>query len=209
MQSCGGQNWQRQCAKLDKVIEIVPYKPGWPDEFQQIALKLRAGLGELAVRIDHIGSTAVPGLPAKDVIDIQVSVNALDDRVLRAMTALGYTLPEGIWPRVADHCPPNFIGPETEWEKLLFRPPLGQRRTHVHVRVQGRANQRYPLLFRDYLRTHTATANAYAELKRRLARNLADPQTYPDVKDPAVDLIYLAAEDWAAATDWLPGPADV
>ena len=208
MQSCGGQNWQRQCAKLDKVIEIVPYKLGWPDEFQQIALKLRAGLGELAVRIDHIGSTAVPGLPAKDVIDIQVSVNALDDRVLRAMTALGYTLPEGIWPRVADHCPPNFIGPETEWEKLLFRPPLGQRRTHVHVRVQGRANQRYPLLFRDYLRTHTATANAYAELKRRLARNLADPQTYPDVKDPAVDLIYLAAEDWAVATDWLPGPAD-
>lgn len=49
---------------------------------------------------------------------------------------------------------------------------------------------------------------AYAELKRRLAANLADPRTYPDVKDPAVDLIYLAAEEWAAATGWEPGPSD-
>jgi GrpB-like predicted nucleotidyltransferase (UPF0157 family) len=76
------------------------------------------------------------------------------------------------------------------------------------MRVQGRANQRYPLLFRDYLRTHPATAQAYAELKRRLAQHLADPRMYPEVKDPAVDLIYLAAEDWAAATLWQPGPSD-
>jgi GrpB-like predicted nucleotidyltransferase (UPF0157 family) len=74
--------------------------------------------------------------------------------------------------------------------------------------VQGRANQRYALLFRDYLRAHPATAAAYAELKRRLAQHLADPQTYPEVKDPAVDLIYFAAEDWAVATHWQPGPSD-
>jgi GrpB-like predicted nucleotidyltransferase (UPF0157 family) len=66
----------------------------------------------------------------------------------------------------------------------------------------GRANQRYPLLFRDYLRMHPATAEAYGELKRRLAQNLADWETYPDVKDPAVDLIYFAAEDWATASGW-------
>ena len=53
-----------------------------------------------------------------------------------------------------------------------------------------------------------ATAEAYAELKRRLARSLADPQTYPEVKDLAVDLIYLAAKDWAAATNWQAGPSD-
>ena len=76
------------------------------------------------------------------------------------------------------------------------------------MRVLGRANQRYALLFRDFLRGHPATAAAYAELKRRLAENLADPDTYPDVKDPAVDLIYLAAEEWAAATRWQPGPTD-
>jgi GrpB-like predicted nucleotidyltransferase (UPF0157 family) len=187
------------------MIEIVPYRQSWPQEFLEIASVLRHGLGPLALRIDHIGSTSVPGLAAKDVIDIQITVTALDDALIAAMTAIGYTLPEGTW---RDHRPPGFAGPESEWQKLLFRPPPGQRRTNTHVRVQGRANQRYPLLFRDYLRAHPATAQAYAELKHRLAEHLADPRTYPEVKDPAVDLIYFAAEDWAAATHWQPGPSD-
>ena len=78
----------------------------------------------------------------------------------------------------------------------------------MHVRVQGRANQRYPLLFRDYLRAHPGPTGAYAELKRRLAAHLADPDTYPEVKDPAVDLIYFAAEEWAEVTGWEPGESD-
>ena len=90
----------------------------------------------------------------------------------------------------------------------MFKPPPGQRPTNLHVRIAGRANQRYALLFRDYLRTHLTAAQAYVELKRRLAQNLADPDTYPDVKDPAVDLIYFAAEDWAATTLWQPSPSD-
>jgi GrpB-like predicted nucleotidyltransferase (UPF0157 family) len=187
------------------VVEIVTYKERWPAEFREIAVVQRRALGELALRIDHIGSTSVPGLAAKDVIDIQITVAALDERVITPMTAIGYTQPEGLW---RDHRTPLFVGPEIEWEKLYFRAPAGQRRTNTHVRAQGRANQRYALLFRDYLRAHPATAAAYAELKRRLTANLADPQTYPDVKDPAVDLIYLAAEDWATATNWQPGPTD-
>jgi len=186
------------------MVEIVPYQENWPTEFQAIAASLRRALGEVAVRIDHIGSTSVPGLPAKDVIDIQITVAALDDRVITAMTTLGYTLLEGR----RDHPPPNLDEPEAEWEKLLFLPPPGQRRTHTHVRMQGRANQRYALLFRDYLRGHPATAEAYAELKRRLAQHLSDPQTYPEVKDPAVDLIYLAAEEWAVVAHWEVGPSD-
>ena len=186
------------------MVEIVSYQEKWPVEFQVIALGLRRALGELALRIDHIGSTSVPGLPAKDVIDIQITVAALDDRVRSAMAALGYTLREGM----RDHRPPDAVGSETEWDKWLFMPPPGQRRTHTHMRVQRRSNQRYPLLFRDYLRAHPATAEAYAELKRRLAQSLADPQMYPEVKDPAVDLIYLAAEEWAAVTGWQAGPSD-
>jgi GrpB-like predicted nucleotidyltransferase (UPF0157 family) len=84
---------------------------------------------------------------------------------------------------------------------MYFHPPANQRRTNTHVRVPGRANQRYPLLFRDYLRAHPQTAEAYARLKRALAEHLADPFMYPDVKDPAVDLIYLAAEKWAEQTN--------
>jgi len=78
----------------------------------------------------------------------------------------------------------------------------------VYIRVQGAANQRYALLFRDYLRAHADSAQAYAELKRRLGQHLGDPKTYPDVKDPAVDLIYFAAEAWAVATGWRPGLSD-
>lgn len=186
------------------MIEIVTYQERWPSEFQAIAAPLRKGLGKLALRIDHIGSTSVPGLSAKDLIDIQITVAALDDQVRAAMDGLGYTLREGL----RDHLPPGMIGPAGDWEKWFFIEPPGQRLTNTHVRMQGHANQRYALLFRDYLRAHPLTAAAYAELKRRLAQSLADPQTYPDVKDPAVDLIYLAAEDWAAATHWQVGPSD-
>jgi GrpB-like predicted nucleotidyltransferase (UPF0157 family) len=122
------------------------------------------------------------------------------------MLRLRYSQVEGIQ---RDHRPARAVGDEAEWEKWYFKPPPGQRRTHTHVRVAGRANQRYALLFRDYLRAHPATAETYAELKRRLAQNLADPGTYPEVKDPAVDLIYLATEEWAQATGWRPGASDV
>ena len=187
------------------MVEIIPYQESWPSEFQKLAVQLREALGPLALRIDHIGSTSVPGLAAKDIVDIQITVAALDEPVRSALLTLGYIQPEGVW---RDHRPPHVDGPETDWEKWFFHPPPGQRPTNTHVRVQGRANQRYALLFRDYLRAHPLTAEAYAELKRRLAKHLADPQTYPEVKDPAVDLIYFPAEAWAAATHWQPGPSD-
>ena len=187
------------------MVEIIPYQERWKREFQEIAAVLRSRLGALALRIDHIGSTSVPGLAAKDVIDIQISVRELDEELTRAMLDLGYRLPE-MEPR--DHRPPGAEGPDSDWQKLYFHTPPGQRRTHTHVRVMGRANQRYALLFRDYLRTHPDSAAAYAELKRRLAANLADETTYPDVKDPAVDLIYFAAEAWAEATGWQPEGTD-
>jgi GrpB-like predicted nucleotidyltransferase (UPF0157 family) len=187
------------------MIDIIPYQETWPSEFKGIGSALRKGLGSLALRIDHIGSTSVPWLAAKDVIDIQITVADLSQEVHQRMLALGYTRLDEI---SRDHRPAQTTHDETQWEKWYFKPPPAQRPTHVHMRVIGRANQRYPLLFRDYLRTHLATAQSYAELKRRLAHNLADPETYPDAKDPAVDLIYLAAEEWAAAVHWEPGESD-
>jgi len=184
---------------------IVDYKESWPQEFAQIARQLREGLGDVALRIDHIGSTAVPGLPAKDIIDIQITVKALDSEVIAALQALGYTLPDLEY---RDHVPPGANENPTQWEKLLFNAPIGQRRTHTHVRIDGRANQRYPLLFRDYMRAHPRTAQAYARLKTMLAEHLAEPRMYPEVKDPAVDLIYLAAEEWATQTGWQPAESD-
>ncbi len=184
----------------------MPYIEGWPDEFQAIAGRIRQGLGDLALRIDHIGSTAVPGLAAKDIIDVQVTVAALAEPVESAMAEVGYVRLREI---SKDHAPAGAAGPDTDWEKWYFTAPEGQRRTNTHVRVAGSANQRYPLLFRDYLRAHPATAAAYAELKRRLAAGLADPDDYPDVKDPAVDLIYLAAVGWAKEVGWQQQPTDI
>ena len=72
------------------MITIIPYNPAWRDEFVQIGGILRRGLGELAIRIDHIGSTAVPGLAAKDIIDIQITVGQLTPRLERFIELAGY-----------------------------------------------------------------------------------------------------------------------
>ncbi len=188
------------------MVTIHPYQPDWPSLFQEIASTLRQALGRSALRIDHIGSTAVPGLAAKDRIDIQITVATLSDELLSSMLALGLTRYKDL---IHDHVPPGADNADQEWEKWLFVQRGGRCDANIHVRILGRLNQRYPLLFRDYLRCHPATADAYGELKRRLAANLADPNTYPDVKDPAVDLVYLAAEEWATTTGWVMGEADV
>ena len=187
------------------MIEIVAYKNSWPFEFREIAVALRKSLGPLALRIDHIGSTSVPGLAAKDVIDIQMSVSAFSPELLSAISTLGYSHLEDFR---SDHRPARAEEADSEWQKWFFNPPPGQRRTNTHVRIQGRANQRYALLFRDYLRARPATAASYGELKRRLAQNLPDLRAYAETKDPAVDLIYLAAEEWAISISWKPGQSD-
>jgi GrpB-like predicted nucleotidyltransferase (UPF0157 family) len=188
-------------------IAIVPYDDRWPSEFGRIGTALREALGDLALRIDHIGSTAVPALAAKDVIDVQVTVEALDAAAIAApLTPLGYRIWEGI---AEDHVPPGWDEAPGEWQKLYFHAPAGQRRTHLHVRQENRANQRYALLCRDYLRAAPTTAGAYAQIKEALARLHPDDQdAYYDVKDPVCDIIIDAAERWAAVTGYVPGPSD-
>lgn len=188
------------------MLEIVPYQDRWPAEFRQIGAVIRKGIGKLVLRVDHIGSTSVPGLAAKDILDIQVTVAQFDDQLKTAITAAGYLLRENIR---HDHIPPGLTGPETDWQKWFLRVPQVSRLVNVHVREHGKPNQRYALLFRDYLRAHPPTAAAYAELKRRLVASLANQEDYPEVKDPAVDLIYFAAEDWAEKVSWHPGPSDI
>jgi GrpB-like predicted nucleotidyltransferase (UPF0157 family) len=176
------------------MIDIAEYKPLWPTEYKSLSDRLRAALGTKALRIDHIGSTAVPRLCAKDVIDIQVSVAALDQSITKSLQEARFIFRPDI---KYDHIPPGQSSETASWEKLYFNAPADERRAHIHVRVQGSPNARYPLLFRDYLIAHPHMAAAYGELKRRLAVSLIDEGAYADVKDPAVDLIYFAAEAWA------------
>jgi GrpB-like predicted nucleotidyltransferase (UPF0157 family) len=180
------------------MVVIAAYRDDWPAAFEAIRRRLASILGERALRIDHVGSTSVPGLDAKDVIDVQVSVRSLADADVLANA--GYR----VFPAAWDHVPPGAPDDEREWSKRLFNNPECERRANIHVREAGRANQRYALLFRDYLRTHAAAAEAYARMKRALAQEQLDLDAYTDVKDPACDLIWIAAEDWAAATGWSP-----
>jgi GrpB-like predicted nucleotidyltransferase (UPF0157 family) len=180
-------------------VAIVDYDPTWPDQFGQLAAALRRQLGDPVLAIDHIGSTSVPGLAAKDIIDLQVTVADLADadRLAPAFQQAGYAAT----PYRLDHRPAGDASDPGLWEKRLWRSPpgAGRRRVNVHVRVAGWPNQRYALLFRDYLRVRPRAAAAYERLKRGLADRVGDDlAVYTELKDHACDLIVVAAEDWAA-----------
>jgi GrpB-like predicted nucleotidyltransferase (UPF0157 family) len=184
------------------MIVIHDYKPSWPEEFESIRASLLQILGPLALRIDHIGSTSVPGLGAKDVIDIQITVQALTFDIRERLIQAGYEH----WPTITqDHVP---LGEDTNpklWAKYLFNQPRASRRANIHVRVDGNPNQRYPLLFRDYLRAHPNSARSVELIKREIAkRHAEDVEAYYDIKDPVYDLIWDAALDWSRHTRWQP-----
>ena len=96
------------------MIIIAPYNPNWRDEFVTIGVPLRQALGDLALRIDHIGSTAVLGLAAKDIIDVQIAVRSLDPAVEKALGRDGYARVVHI---AQDHVPPGGIAESAEWAK--------------------------------------------------------------------------------------------
>jgi GrpB-like predicted nucleotidyltransferase (UPF0157 family) len=184
------------------MIVINDYNPAWPTEFEVIRLSLLEILGPLALRIDHIGSTSVPGLGAKDVIDIQITVEALAPEVRHRLLEADYEY----WPAITqDHVPLGEDDDPKLWAKFLFNQPNGRRRANVHVRLEGNPNQRYPLLFRDYLRAHPNSARTIELIKRAIVKRHADDlEAYYDIKDPVYDLIWEAARDWSRQTNWKP-----
>ena len=121
------------------MVTIVDADPEWPSEFEQIRSQLRDALGSTALGIEHIGSTSVPGLPSKDVIDVQIAVADEDafEPVSAALTTKGWRRPPGVW---SDHPVPGLDADASQWRKVFFDEPAGARLTHVHVRVAGRAN---------------------------------------------------------------------
>ena len=188
------------------MIAIVPYRSAWPMEFSSLGRELREVLGDVALRIDHIGSTSVLGLPDKDVIDIQVTAAGFDPRIEEALGGVGYRRLAHI---SRDHVPPGSSVTDEDWAKWFFKGAADQRPTNLHVRLTGRANQRYPLLFRDYLRTHDSVAQAYGQVKSALARlHPTDVDAYYAVKDPVCDIVMGGAEAWAAQVGWTPGSSD-
>lgn len=182
------------------MIVIHPYDERWPAEFAALRTQLAQALGPRALHIAHIGSTAVPGLAAKDIIDIQVGVQALDPELVTLLVDSGF---EYVPRHPVDHLPPGATDPPEQWQKLLFRGLPPRRPCHVHLRPVGHANQRYALLFRDYLRHHPGSRMTIEVIKRELARLHAnDVDAYYAVKDPVYDLVWQSARDWAQRSGW-------
>jgi GrpB-like predicted nucleotidyltransferase (UPF0157 family) len=176
-------------------IEIHAYDQSWPTLFSEIGGQLRSHLGRVALRIDHIGSTAVPGLAAKPVIDIQNSVTLLD--------------PIAPFQRPLEASGLRYVADNPELTKRYFREQPGHRRTHVHVRRAGSFSEQFALLFRDFLRAHDTEADAYARHKKELARKYRnDRQGYVNAKTPYVWEIIRSADAWAQRTGWEPPASD-
>lgn len=186
------------------MIEIVPYRASWPEEFTALGAALRRTMGARALAIHHIGSTSVPGLAAKDVIDLQLTVASLDEPLDDRLRAAGFLPREGVF---EDHLPPGAtLDPEELRKRFVVHPG---RRIHLHVREAGRFNGRYSLLCRDFLRGHPLAAAAYAEVKRGLARHFPeDADVYYEIKDPVFDVLMAGAEEWALRIDWSLPPSD-
>src|SRR5450432_2463624 len=139
------------------MITIDPYDPTWPARFDAEAASIRGLLGELALRVEHVGSTAVPGLAAKPVVDIQVSVPSLEPmgNFIERFFQIGYGhIPLGAFDLVYPYFQKPAIGPSTH---------------HVHLCLVGSEHERKHLAFRDYLRNHPVVAAEYVTLKRQLA----------------------------------------
>jgi dephospho-CoA kinase len=183
---------------------IVDYTDDWPARAASLIATLRNQLGARAARIEHIGSTAIPGMAAKDVLDLQISVTSLEDTALEFDQPLG-SLGFRRTPYEQDHVPAGRPDDGREWVKRLWA-----RRDHpggdvnLHVRLVGSPNERLALLFRDWFRTHPEATPAYATFKRSLAAAVPDIAAYTDIKDPVVDLVITVADTWAADTGWQP-----
>jgi GrpB-like predicted nucleotidyltransferase (UPF0157 family) len=141
-------------------LEVVPYDPSWPALFERIAEPVRRALAGLDAAVEHVGSTAVPGLAAKPVIDVDVVVGAPDavPAATDRLHGLGYVAEgdKGIAGRAAFRRPPDAVP------------------HHLYVVVASGAPHRDHVEFRDWLRGHAEDAAAYAVLKRSLAATYRD-----------------------------------
>jgi GrpB-like predicted nucleotidyltransferase (UPF0157 family) len=159
-----------------ETVAICDYSPLWPAMFEAEAQALREALGPSVVRVEHIGSTAVPGMGAKPIIDILVGAESLPaiERGIPGLVALGYRY----IPEFEDQLPQR---------RYLVRPSPGPARFHVHAVEIGGPFWTEHLAFRDALRSDRELFNEYLALKRRLAEaHHADSAGYTDAKAPFI-----------------------
>ncbi len=178
-------------------VTVHAYRPEWVAEAAGLAEALAEAVPR-AVAIEHIGSTSIPGMAAKDCLDMMIVVRDFEDsEVERNLVRLGYRRRPEPW---------NNLEPAEgrEWPKMVFAPPVGGRSRNLHVRLEGSGTARVALLFRDHLRAHPTRTGWWSELKIAAASGAADLAAYGRVKYPAWCLLMELAESWARETGWRP-----
>jgi dephospho-CoA kinase len=205
---------QRQIARAP--ARLVSADPTWPVQAQRIIARLKSACGHKAVRVDHIGSTALPEFPdfqAKDVIDVQVTVESLAvaDELAESLLSAGYPRIERITEDVAKHDARSTIGRYDHnddpalWHTRIHASADPGRPTNVHIRVDGWPNQQFALLFVDWLAANPDVRAEYLAVKRDAEKQgEGDTALYVAAKEPWFLDAYRRAWEWADSTGWRP-----
>lgn len=181
---------------MSRPVILVPHNPEWRERFRELALPVRDVMGDVARRIDHVGSTSIAGLVAKPIIDIQISVDDFEpfDRILNPLESLNY----------------RWRSENGEQTRHYFREAEGaENEVHIHVRRSGSWSEQLNLLFRDYLRTHPDDRDQYGQIKQKMAEKYQhDRRAYTAGKDPTIWAILRRAHSWTWESGWVPGESD-
>ncbi len=191
---------------------LVSADPTWSAQAERLMARLAVACGGAAVRIDHIGSTAVHGLDANDVIDIQITVGSLDvaDSLAEPLRQIGFPRNEHV--TSDDPKPAYAIGGESDpavWATRRHGGADPGRTVSVDIRVDGWPGQQFALVFRDWLRADADVGAEYLEIKSvavAAAAGATEDRTaiaaYENAKAPWFDRAYVRAWEWAEKSDW-------
>jgi GrpB-like predicted nucleotidyltransferase (UPF0157 family) len=171
--------------RFDPAVRLVECDPVWPEQAREEIARLEQRLGVVAVRLEHVGSTAVPGLSGKPILDLQLSVADIAMRGLyvQPLQTLGYTF-------VPDPGSPDF--------HFFAKPMQRPRSHHLHVCQLGSGHEFRHLAVRDFLRVHPAEALSYEALKRELLERFArDRLAYIEGKQSYLDDLQARALEWS------------
>jgi GrpB-like predicted nucleotidyltransferase (UPF0157 family) len=171
--------------RFDPAVRIVDYDPAWPALAEAECGRIAGTIGEVAVAIEHVGSTAVPGLAAKPIIDLQLAVDAVNarERYVGPLERLGYLF-------VPARESPDY--------HFFAKPPERPRAYHLHVCQAGSEHEFRHIAVRDFLRIHVDEAARYAAVKRQVvARHPQDRLAYIGGKDEYVTALERRAVTWA------------
>jgi dephospho-CoA kinase len=201
----------RQIARAP--ARLAPADPAWPDQARRIVNRLQTACGHRALRIDHIGSTALPALDAKDVIDVQITVEtlAIADELAEPLLAAGYPRIEGLTEDVPKADPRSTVERYDHsddaglWHKRIHASADPGRPTNVHIRVDGWPNQQFALLFVAWLRADVGARADYQAVKLKAEQAAGgDISRYVAAKEPWYPDAYRRAWEWADSTGWQP-----